>query len=67
MMAPMVVLKVGERTLMDREALAQWTERSARVIRQHCPVLRYVGGTAIYDADECADLLDEVPTRRRAA
>jgi hypothetical protein len=66
-MAGVIVLKVGDRTLMDREALAQWTQRSPHTVRLRCPVYRYASGTAIYDADACADLLDAVPTRRRAA
>lgn len=66
-MSSVIVLHIGDRTLMDREALVQWTERSPHTVRQRCPVHRYVDGTAIYDAHICATLLDTVPTRRRAA
>lgn len=63
----MRVIHQPQQTLMDREALAQWTKRSPRVIREHCPVSRYgYRGTALYDAEECAELLDKVPRRDRS-
>jgi hypothetical protein len=54
----MVVVRRAEVVLMDRVALAQWTGRSVRVIRQHCVVVEYDGaGRALYDARSSADLL----------
>jgi len=61
-----VVIRQPGRVLMDRQALAQWTRRSIRVIREHCqPIARGTRNAALYDADECASLLDQVPRRRR--
>lgn len=61
----MVVEQRAETVLMDRAALAEWTRRSVRVIRQHCVPVEYgVGGRALYDAQASADLLVTVPTRR---
>lgn len=63
-----IVIHQSERVLMDREALAQWTRRSVRVIREHCPVAeRGDRGKALYDAKACAELLEDVPQRQRAA
>lgn len=62
------MIRTTEIVLMDRAALAQWTARSVRVIRQHCtPVDFDEIGRALYDARACADLLLKVPQRRRAA
>lgn len=64
----MVVIRTPDAILMDRVALAQWTTRSVRVIRQHCVPIRYEpGGRALYDARACADLLLTVARRHRAA
>jgi hypothetical protein len=61
-----VVIRQLDRTLMDREALAQWTHRSVRVIRQHCvPAARGLRGKALYDADAALLVLDQVPQRHR--
>jgi hypothetical protein len=61
----MVVVKRTEMVLMDRPALAEWTRRSVRVIRQHCVVIEYdSAGRALYDARASADLLLTVPQRR---
>jgi len=60
----MVVVKRAEIVLMDRAALAEWTGRSARVIRQHCVATEYdETGRAMYDARASADLLLKVPQR----
>lgn len=64
----MVVVRRAEIVLMDRLALAQWTGRSIRVIRQHCVVAEYDEiGRAMYDARSSADLLLTVPMRQRVA
>lgn len=64
----MVVIRTTEIVLMDRAALAEWTRRSVRVIRQHCTPVEYDGaGRAMYDARASADQLVKVPTRRRQA
>lgn len=63
----MVVVRRGDRVLMDREALAQWTGRPVRTIRQHCTVTdRGDHGRALYDAEAGAALLRTIPARRRA-
>jgi hypothetical protein len=50
---------------MDRAALAQWTGRSIRVIRQHCVAVEYDEiGRAMYDARSSATLLGSIQTRR---
>lgn len=63
----MVVIRQADRVLMDREALALWTQRSVAVIREHCaPVERGLRGKAFYDADACVELLAQVPQRVRS-
>lgn len=60
------MIRTTEIVLMDRGALALWTVRSVRVIRQHCVPVEYdAAGRALYDARACADLLVKVPQRRR--
>lgn len=55
-------------TLMDREALAQWTSRSVNTIRARCtPVDRTDDGRPLYDAEACYELLATIPKRRRPA
>lgn len=62
----MIVHRQADRTLMDREALAQWTDRSIHTIRFRCAVAEYdTAGRALYDAEACADLLRSIPTRHR--
>jgi hypothetical protein len=54
--------------LMDREALAQWTRRSAHTIRAKCLVHSYAAdGRAMYDAHECAKTLERVAQSGRHA
>jgi hypothetical protein len=63
-----IVHRQADRVLMDREALAQWTERSIHTIRFRCAVAEYDEmGRALYDAEACADLLRSIPTRHRVA
>lgn len=60
----MLVIRQPDRILMDREALAQWTRRSVRVIREHCePVARGARRKALYDAEACTEVLEKVPQR----
>lgn len=62
----MVVVRRGDRVLMDREALAQWTGRPLRTIRQHCMVTeRGDHDRALYDAEASAAQLRTIPARRR--
>lgn len=64
----MVVVRRADLVLMDRVALAEWTRRSVRVIRQHCVIVEYdSAGRALYDAQASADLLLKVQVRRSAA
>ena len=61
----MLVIHLPGQTLMDREALAQWTGRSVHTIRARCrPVERHSTGRQLYDADEAARVLDAIPKRR---
>jgi len=53
-----VVPVTKELVLMDRQALAQWTRRSAHTIRAKCPVHSYdEQGRAMYDVGECERIL----------
>lgn len=63
----MIVVQQGERLLMDRAALAQWTKRSVNTIRARCTPFSYEKGRAMYDAHESWTLLEGVPARRRVA
>lgn len=56
------------RTLMDREALAQWLRRGESTIRKHCqPCGKDANGRNLYHAEACLDLLSNIQTRRSAA
>jgi hypothetical protein len=57
----------GQPTLVDREALALLTRRSAETIRRRCRVERYRGGRALYILHEAVQALAEVPQRQRPA
>lgn len=61
----MKVVHVAEDlVLMDRAALAQWTQRSTHTIRAKCTVHSYDEiGRALYNARESAAILDQVKTR----
>lgn len=62
----MVVIKMLNRTLMDREALSQWLRRPVSTIRKHCtPCGKDTSGRLLYHAEACHDLLSDVQTRNR--
>jgi hypothetical protein len=64
----MVVLKMLDRTLMDREALAQWLQRPVSTIRNHCqPCGMDRDGRTLYHAEQCQETLSKIQTRRRVA
>jgi hypothetical protein len=58
------VIYEENRVLIDRQTLAKLTGRSVHTIRAKCPVAGHRQGKAVYDMDECDDILNAVPTRR---
>lgn len=60
-----VVIYQPERTLIDRQTLAQLAGRSVHTIRARCPIADHHNGRALYDMEQCAAILDRIPTRRR--
>ena len=64
---PPIVRREAGRPLIDRASLARLSKRSARTIREHCPVVDYArDGRALYDAEQCRVILAAIPTRQRS-
>lgn len=63
----MRVVTVDGLWLMDREALAQWTGRSANTIRARCLIHSRDALGPLYDAHASAATLDTIPRRARRA
>jgi hypothetical protein len=59
-----VVIYEPDRTLIDRQTLAKLTGRSVHTIRAKCPIADHRQGKAVYDMEECAAILNEIPTRQ---
>lgn len=57
----------GERNLIDRKGLAQWSRRSEISVRRHCKPVAVDPGTGrqLYEAEACYDLLMKVKPRRK--
>lgn len=60
-----VVIVEKRRTLIDRQTLAHLTGRSVHTIRAKCPIVTHRRGKALYDADQCEQILNDTPTRQR--
>ena len=60
-----VVIREGDRMLIDRQTLAKLTGRSVNTIRARCPIERHHRGKALYDAMRCEQILAAIPTRTR--
>lgn len=61
-----VVIYEQDRTLMDRRTFAELSGRSVHTVRMKCPVAEHRGGRALYDMEQCAAILEGVPTRATA-
>lgn len=63
-MKPIVRYRDG-RALVDRVSLARLSGRSVHTIRGACPVAdRDRTGRPLYDAQQCAQILAAIPTRK---
>ncbi len=62
-----IVVKRGDKALIDRQTMAKLTGRSVHTIRFRCPVAEYVDGKALYDIDVCEPILAAIPVRKRCA
>ncbi|WP_263251618.1 hypothetical protein [Saccharopolyspora rosea] len=62
---PPIVRYRDGRALVDRITLAKLSGRSARTIREHCPVVDRDGIRPLYDAQQCAVILAAIPQRNR--
>lgn len=60
-----VVVREGDRMLIDRQTLAQLTGRSVNTIRARCPVVGHRDGKALYDAEQVEKILGKIGTRQR--
>jgi phage terminase Nu1 subunit (DNA packaging protein) len=60
-----VIIYEQERVLIDRQTLAELAKRSVHTIRARCPVAEHRDGRALYDMEQCAAILDAIPTRQR--
>lgn len=65
MIRHIVVYRDG-RALIDRQTLAYLSGRSVHTVRAKCPVVDHRDGKALYDMEECAAILEAVPTRPHA-
>lgn len=60
-----VIIYERRRTLIDRQTLAHLAGRSVHTVRARCPIAEHRGGRALYDLEQAATILADVPTRRR--
>lgn len=60
-----VIIYERRRTLIDRQTLAHLAGRSVHTVRARCPIAEHRGGRALYDLEQAAAILADVPTRRR--
>lgn len=60
-----IVVHFPDRSLMDRQTLAVWLDRSEETIRDRCEVVEYRSGKAMYDEAEARETLTKV--RRRGS
>ena len=67
-MTPSPIVRYTDgRALVDRRTLARLSGRSVHTIRARCPVTQHHDGRALYDAEQCRQILAEITPRRRQA
>lgn len=66
MIRDIVYIELDGRAHVDRQTLSVLTQRSVHTIRARCPIVGHERGKALYDVEDCVEILAGITPRPHA-